>query len=103
MFIKNDKGFICVKCNKKVEKLKYTSRDHCNYCLHSLHVDLFPGDRLNKCKGILMPINVEETSKKGKVIVFRCLRCGQVVRNIAADDDNKEVIYEIVRKFSNKF
>lgn len=100
MFVKNDNEFICVNCNKRVEKLRYTSRDHCNHCLHSLHVDLFPGDRLNKCKGVLLPINVEETSKKGKVIVYRCLRCGQTVRNIVANDDKNEVIYEIVKKYS---
>lgn len=42
MFVKNDNEFICNKCGKKVEKLKYTSRDHCNYCLYSLHVDIEP-------------------------------------------------------------
>ena len=57
MFVKNDNEFICQNCGKKVEKLKYTSRDHCNYCLHSLHVDITPGDRLNDCKGLLVPIN----------------------------------------------
>ncbi len=50
MFVKNDKSFICINCGKKVEKLKYTSRDHCNYCLYSLHVDITPGDRENDCK-----------------------------------------------------
>lgn len=100
MFVKNDNEFVCVNCNKRVEKLRYTSRDHCNHCLYSLHVDLFPGDRLNKCKGVLLPINVEETSKKGKVVVYRCLRCGQTVRNIVANDDKNEVIYEVVKKYS---
>ncbi|MDO4282434.1 MAG: RNHCP domain-containing protein [Clostridia bacterium] len=42
MFIKNDNGFICKNCGKKVEKLGYTSRDHCNFCLYSLHVDIEP-------------------------------------------------------------
>ena len=45
MFLKNDNEFICVNCGKRIEKLKYTSRDHCNYCLFSLHVDVTPGDR----------------------------------------------------------
>ena len=72
MFVKNDNEFICVNCNQKVEKLKYTSRDHCNHCLYSIHVDITPGDRANDCKGILVPINVIETSKKGKVIIYRC-------------------------------
>lgn len=66
MFKKNDNEFICINCGKKVEKLKYTSRDHCNHCLYSLHVDITPGDRENKCRGLLVPVNVEINSKKVK-------------------------------------
>ena len=69
-FTKNDESFICLNCNKKVEKLKYTSRDHCNHCLYSVHVDIEPGDRLNECKGKLVPINIIQTAKKGKVIEY---------------------------------
>lgn len=100
MFIKNDNEFICKNCGKKVEKLKYTSRDHCNYCLHSLHVDIDPGDRLNECRGLLIPINVINTSKKGEVIVYRCSKCGGNVKNIVANDDNRDMIYSIVKNYS---
>ena len=92
MFVKNDNEFICVNCNQKVEKLKYTSRDHCNHCLYSIHVDITPGDRANDCKGILVPINVIETSKKGKVIIYRCSKCKKEIRNVVAKDDNQEAI-----------
>ena len=54
-FTKNDEGFICKNCGRKVEKLGYTSRDHCPYCLCSIHIDNNPGDRANDCKGILRP------------------------------------------------
>ena len=47
MFIKNDNSFTCKHCGSQVEKLGYTSRDHCNKCLYSLHVDIEPGDRQN--------------------------------------------------------
>mgnify|MGYP002620451971 FL=1 len=100
MFVKNDNEFICVNCNKKVEKLKYTSRDHCNHCLYSLHVDITPGDRANTCRGELVPINVIETSKKGRVIVYRCKKCGAEVRNIVAKDDDMDVIYKIVENYA---
>lgn len=100
MFVKNDNEFNCINCNRKVEKLKYTSRDHCNYCLHSIHVDITPGDRANPCKGLLVPINVIDTSKKGKVIVYRCSKCGAEVRNIVANDDNEEAIYKIVENYA---
>jgi DNA-directed RNA polymerase subunit RPC12/RpoP len=100
MFIKNDNEFTCVNCNKKVEKLKYTSRDHCNYCLHSIHIDITPGDRANDCLGLLIPINVVETAKKGKVIVYRCNKCGKEVRNIVAVDDSDEAIYKVVENYA---
>ena len=100
MFVKNDNEFTCVNCNRKVEKLKYTSRDHCNYCLYSLHVDITPGDRANPCKGLLVPINVIDTAKKGKVIIYRCSKCGKEVRNIVANDDNQEQIYKIIENYA---
>lgn len=100
MFIKNDNEFICVNCNSKVERLKYTSRDHCNHCLYSIHIDITPGDRANDCLGILVPINVVETSKKGKVIIYRCNKCGAEVRNIVAEDDSSEAIYKIVEDYA---
>ena len=100
MFIKNDNEFICINCGKKVEKLKYTSRDHCNHCLHSLHVDITPGDRENKCRGLLVPVNVELNSKKGEVIVYKCSKCGQEVRNIVASDDNRDEIYNVIKRYS---
>ena len=100
MFKKNDNEFICINCGKKVEKLKYTSRDHCDHCLHSLHVDITPGDRENKCRGLLVPVNVEINSKKGEVIVYKCNKCGQEVRNIVASDDNRDEIYNVIKKYS---
>jgi len=101
MFIKNDNEFICKNCGRKVEKLGYTSRDHCNFCLYSLHVDIMPGDRLNKCRGILKPVNVIETAKKGKVIIYKCKKCGLEVRNIVANDDNEDEIYNVVKRFAS--
>ncbi len=100
MFVKNDNEFLCVNCGKKIEKLGYTSRDHCNFCLYSLHVDIEPGDRKNNCKGILVPINIIQTSKKGKVIIYKCQKCKKEVRNIVAKDDDLNMIYKIVEDYS---
>ncbi len=94
MFIKNDESFECAVCHKMVGKLRYTSRDHCNFCLHSLHVDVLPGDRINPCKGILKPMYIDSNSKKEQ-IVYRCLKCGATIKNIVAEDDNREKLYEI--------
>ena len=75
-FKKVDESFICVNCGKEVKPLGYTSRNHCPYCLHSLHVDITPGDRANPCKGILKPIGIGNSNKKGYIINFKCEKCG---------------------------
>ena len=91
-FTKNDESFICLNCGAAVEKLGYTSRDHCPKCLHSLHVDINPGDRANDCGGVLRPVSAYMDSKKGYVLVFKCAKCGQIRKNKAADDDDTDMI-----------
>ena len=94
-----DEKFICEHCHKEVDKLNYTARDHCNHCLYSKHVDINPGDRENKCKGLLVPINVEKYRDTYK-IVYKCEKCGEIHKNIMASDDNYEEILEICKKSS---
>lgn len=83
-FRKNDEGFVCAFCGAKVLPNGVTSRDHCPVCLKSLHVDEFPGDRKNPCRGELVPLQVYPDAKRGFVIEYRCRRCGKTVRNKAA-------------------
>ena len=85
-FLKNDAGFICAKCGREVLPLGYTSRNHCPFCLYSLHVDVNPGDRQNPCHGLLRPIRVLPDAKRGYIIVHRCEKCGETVRNKAAHE-----------------
>jgi hypothetical protein len=81
-------GFTCVNCRFEVAPLANGSyRNHCPSCLHSLHVDVFPGDRASDCGGLLVPVAVEQSAKKGWTIVHRCRRCGALRRNRAALDD----------------
>ena len=94
-FTKRDEEFICENCGKKVDKLGYTSRDHCPYCLCSKHVDCLPGDRMESCHGILKPVQVQLDSKKGYVIVYKCSKCGAIRKNKAAEDDNKDLLIEL--------
>lgn len=97
-FSKLDEEFICENCNKKIEKLNYTSRDHCPYCLYSKHVDINPGDRSNSCKGLLKPIGVEKFKNTYKII-YKCIKCGETHKNIvAADDDFNEIIKVSIAK-----
>ena len=92
-----DEDFICENCGYEVKKLNYTARDHCNYCLYSKHVDINPGDRLNDCKGLLKPIEIEKFKDTYKII-YKCEKCGQLHKNIMANDDNMDKIIEISKK-----
>ena len=94
-FTKRDEEFICENCGKKVDKLGYTSRDHCPYCLCSKHVDCLPGHRKEECHGVLKPVQVELDSKKGYVIVYKCSKCGAIRRNKAAEDDDKDLLIKL--------
>ena len=80
-------GFICLNCNKMIEKLTNGSyRNHCPFCLYSLHVDLRPGDRLNTCQGLMAPVGVVYKAKKGWQIVHSCLKCRKKSVNKVAVD-----------------
>ena len=95
-FVEIDEAFTCENCGYEVKPLGYSSRNHCPKCLHSKHVDINPGDRAEECKGILVPINIENNSKKGQVIIFRCKKCGQIRKNKVAEDDDFDTIIKVV-------
>ncbi len=89
-----DEEFICDNCHQKVNKLNYSARDHCPYCLYSKHVDIMPGDRLNDCHGLLKPIGIEKHKKTFKII-YRCQKCNIIHKNIMANDDNMDIIINL--------
>jgi RNase P subunit RPR2 len=60
-------------------------------------MDINPGDRQNTCKGLLVPIAIEVNAKKGYVVVHKCSVCGQIKRNVCAQDDSKSRIFEIMK------
>ncbi len=89
-----DEEFICDNCHKKVSKLNYTARDHCPYCLYSKHLDIMPGDRQNTCKGLLKPIGIEKYKNTYKII-YKCLNCNIIHKNVMATDDDFNKIIEL--------
>lgn len=52
--------FNCKSCGARVELSGAGSahRNHCPYCLCSLHLDSEPGDRAADCGGIMEPVGV---------------------------------------------
>lgn len=93
-FSMKDENFICENCKKNVNRLSYTARDHCPFCLYSKHVDINPGDRENTCKGMLEPIGIEKFKDSYKII-YKCKKCGQLHKNIMANDDNMDLIINL--------
>lgn len=89
-----DESFVCENCGKTIEQLVYSARDHCPYCLFSKHVDILPGDRANKCHGLLEPIKIEKFKNTYK-IVYKCQKCHQTHKNIMANDDDMDIIIEL--------
>lgn len=94
-FSKNDSGFICENCKKSVPPLGYSSRNHCPFCLWSIHLDENPGDRASECKGQMVPVAAEPDPKKGFVITHKCKKCGAIRRCRAASDDDVSLIISL--------
>ena len=62
---------------------------------YSKHVDINPGDRLEKCQGLLKPIGIEKGKKADYKIIYECQKCHKRRKNVSAKDDNIEEIIKI--------
>lgn len=105
MFQVVNEAFICENCKAKVKPTVHdTPRDHCPFCLYSKHIDLWPGDRKNKCLGLLKPIGATISGKKGIIIHYICKKCGEKVRSKAAlkssiQPDNQDLLIELSKSY----
>ena len=63
-------------------------RNHCPYCLSSVHVDNEPGDRASACHGVMEPISVWVRKNGEWAVIHRCTVCGKMGSNRIAADDN---------------
>jgi hypothetical protein len=96
-----NQGFRCVICRRLVVPLTNGSyRNHCPFCLTSLHVDVLPGDRRSLCRGVMDAFTIR-TSKKGWQVAHRCRVCGVERANRIAEDtvqpDEMDVIIRVQR------
>jgi hypothetical protein len=72
--IARDEDFACLFCRREVPRHGRTARDHCPFCLRSLHVDDVPGDRANPCSGRMDPFEVVLRDRE-IVLRYQCSRC----------------------------
>lgn len=91
-FIKQSEDFTCEHCGQVVIGSGYTN--HCPDCLYSKHVDNLPGDRANRCGGLMEPIGLELQGDK-RQIIHRCQTCGIIKKNKVADNDNHEPLLQL--------
>ncbi len=91
-FIRQAEDFTCAHCGAFVKGNGYTN--HCPQCLWSMHVDIEPGDRAESCGGMMEPIGIE-IRPKGTIIQQRCIKCGRIWKNSAAENDNAAVLIAI--------
>lgn len=95
-------GFLCINCGKEVLPIpKGSFRNHCPFCLYSLHLDRkIPGDRSSSCKGLMEPVRIIYNTKKGLQILHRCTQCGEEHSNIVCESmcqpDNKELVFHLM-------
>lgn len=93
-------SFTCKYCGRLVTpgKAGTDHRNHCPYCLHSLHLDIEPGDREADCGGIMEPVAVWVRKHGEWAIIHRCKRCGQLSSNRIAADDSPLLLMSIASR-----
>lgn len=94
-----NESFICEHCKEKTPPASQTCRNHCSNCLYSKHVDQdLPGDRESTCNGMMEPIAIISSGKKGQQILHECQRCGERKVNKLADDDNRDMVIKVMQR-----
>lgn len=101
----NKDAFICRHCGMAV-KLNVPGtkhRNHCPYCLWSLHIDIRPGDRAALCNGKMQPISIFAREDGELSVIHRCTGCGTLKINRIAGDDEEDQLKLIIKKTIEMF
>ena len=95
-----EESFTCKNCGWEVTPTGAGSdhRNHCPNCLHSLHLDIEPGDREADCGSLMEPVSVWVRKNGEWAIIHRCRRCGTLSSNRVAADDNPVKLMSIAMK-----
>lgn len=93
-FQRRIEDFECLHCLERVRGDGYTN--HCPLCLWSRHVDVHPGDRAADCQGAMRPAAARLDSKKGMVILHRCLSCNHEHWNRSSPADDRAALTDLL-------
>jgi rubrerythrin len=91
-FKRTTENFTCENCGFFVKGNGYTN--HCPKCLFSKHVDINPGDRAEKCGGLMKPLYLENKNKK-QLIIHQCQKCGFQKKNKIQKEDDFDAIIKL--------
>ncbi len=96
----SEETFTCKVCGRTVVPTGAGTdhRNHCPYCLSSLHLDNEPGDRAADCGGVMEPIAVWVRRDGEWALIHRCRICGALSSNRIAADDNPMKLMSIAMK-----
>lgn len=97
---RRDKGFPCRRCHRQIgsDAPGTEHRNHCPFCLWSVHLDERPGDRRSACNGGMEPIAVWVRPDEEWALVHRCGTCRVVRVNRVAGDDNEMALLSIAAR-----
>jgi hypothetical protein len=92
-----ESGFVCQYCGRAVtpDPMGTEHRNHCPWCLRSIHLDVTPGDRASGCGGMMEPVAISVRRGKEWAIIHRCNDCGVLKENRIAGDDNAVALLSI--------
>jgi hypothetical protein len=96
-FQRRIEDFTCIHCGQITTGNGYTN--HCPACLYSLHVDIHPGDRSEKCGGIMVPIGVKKKSDQW-IIQHRCKKCS-IERSCKTTEQDIPALIALSKKLSD--
>ena len=94
-FTRTIEDFSCEHCERKVKGDGYTN--HCPFCLWSKHVDINPGDRQNKGKGMMEPTKAFY-AKETWFVMQKCEKCGKMKKIKLKKGDDLSVVEDIIAK-----
>lgn len=104
-FQKKKEDFVCGNCSKEIVGDGFTN--HCPVCFFSCHVDIFPGDRLESCGGMMEPVEVDAAKGTRYIITHKCKKCGETSKdkyreNTDSFDDFLKVVEKINKEKEKK-
>lgn len=96
-FQRKIEDFTCDQCGSWIQGDGYTN--HCPNCLHSKHVDIFPGDRKNKCGGLMEPVSAFFSGGQW-TIIHQCRRCNEQRRIKFGEKDSLATLQLLLESLS---